>query len=1711
MIQRIFTILFFFSFITLCLPHPASKPAFNTSYSSAFIENKGQIIDQDIKPIPSVLYLLNTPGMNVQLRKGGFSYNLYQVSHEALCKSDQIGNNNESDDWTHDLSRQPFSIQHPASSIQFHRIDINLEGANPDCLLIPSDPLPEYFNYFTAYAPPEGIKNVRQYSKITYKNIYPDIDLEFFSNKEHGYKYNFVIHPGGNIDDIRLRIEGPEHISLDRDILKFGTRFGDVEELIPESYYIINDSRIDIQARFKRINNEVYGFSVNKPVPENSVLIIDPTSIRLWGTYYGGTDWDWAARCSVDKTGNVFLAGETQSLNNIATSGSYQDTLAGGWDGFLVKFNAAGLRQWGTYFGGTGDENLLSGNVVVDKNGNIYVSGTTNSTSGIASPGAHQTVYGGGIQDCFIEKFNQAGARLWGTYYGGEQTDNFGYVTGDKNGNVFLTGQTASDTGIATPGSYQPNRYNTSTDAFLAKFDSNGVRQWGTYYGGELNDWGDANTTDGSGNVFLSGGTSSQNNIATPGAYQTIYGGGNVDAFLVKFTSGGQRVWATYYGGSLEDQNYGCSSNLAGNVCLVGRTNSPNGIASPGCHQPVLGGNFDGYIVKFDSSGQRLWGTYYGGGNYDATEGFAIGWNNEIFIVGFTQSNNNISTPDSYQPAFAGGYDGFLVKFNAAGQRQWGTYFGGNGSNDGFYNCSYVADDTIYLAGQTNSTNNIASPGAWQEVVGGTEDAMLIKFLECWPIETAGPIIGPVNVCKPSTGVSYSIPPLAHAVNYIWTLPSGFTISSGAGTQSVFVDISTSASSGTIWVKGVNKCGDFGDSASLYVTVHQRPGPVISGLNITCAGPGKVYSTDFGQTNYQWSTSVGGVITSGGSTTDNTVTVTWNTIGTQHVYVNYTDANGCSASTPTDYIVQVTPSPAVSISISPTLNNVCSGTQVTFNSTYLNEGVNPVFQWRVNGINTGANSSTFTYSPINNDVVRCILTSSITGCIMNNPDTSNVITMVVNPILPVNLSINTPNNPFCQGTTVTFTATPMNEGLAPIYQWKVNGINVGPNNPVYSYIPVNGDIVSCVLNSSVPCPTGNPATSNTIIMVENTNVSVSVSITSSLNPVCSGTSVTFMAFPINEGNAPVYQWKVNGINVGTNNPTYSYVPVNGDIVSCLLTSNAACASGNPATSNTITMVVNPNLPVSVTVTPTQNPVCAGTTVNFIAFPLNEGTTPIYQWKVNGISVGANLSTYSYIPLNNDVVTCTVNSNATCAVNNPATSPAVTMTVNPNLAVSVFITSSSNPYCAGSSVTFTATPNNGGSPPSYQWKVNGINVGANNQVYSYFPNNGDVVSCVLNSNISCPIGNPATSNSITMVENTNLPAGVSISASSNPFCPGSSVTFTATPNNGGPLPVYQWKVNGVNVGTNSITYSYNPVNNDSVRCIMTSNLACVTGNPASSNKIIMSGTLAPIVTFTSCFDTITTLNAKPIKLKGGIPLGGTYSGPGVNSLTGIYTPALAGIGTHTITYTYTNAALCSAIAHTAIVTRNASPVTCGNPIADIRDNQMYHTVQIGTQCWLATNLNYGAILASSQDQRDNCIAEKYCYNDNPTNCTNLGGLYQWDELMLFDESPADQGFCPPGWHIPTENEWNTLFASYINNGFAGSPLKYSGYSGFNALLSGARHINRGWDFQGFATFFWSSTAKSDNKAWAHGMNDADPSVSAYPASRVNAFSVRCLKD
>src|SRR5687768_205939 len=275
-----------------------------------------------------------------------------------------------------------------------------------------------------------------------------------------------------------------------------------------------------------------------------------------------------------------------------------------------------------------------------------------------------------------------------------------------------------------------------------------------------------------------------------------------------------------------------------------------------------------------------------------------------------------------------------------------------------------------------------------------------------------------------------------------------------------------------------------------------------------------------------------------------------------------------------------------------------------------------------------------------------------------------------------------------------------------------------------------------------------------------------------------------------------------------------------------MTSSLGCANPANATSNAITMTVGSTVVPGVSISANPgNTTCAGTNVTFTATPTNGGT-PSYQWRLNGNNVGTNSATYSNNALvNGDVVTVIMTSSLGCANPANATSNAITMTVGSTVVPAVSISANpGNTICSGTNVTFTAIPTNGGTP-SYQWKLNGNNVGTNSNIYSNSAlANGDVVTVVMTSSLGCANSANATpTRRSTELGSTVVPA-VSISANpGNTICSGTNVTFTASPTNGG-IPSYQWKLNGNNVGTNSATYSNSALaNGDLVTVVMTSSL------------------------------------------------------------------------------------------------------------------------------------------------------------------------------------------------------------------------------------------------------------------------------------------------
>ncbi len=201
-----------------------------------------------------------------------------------------------------------------------------------------------------------------------------------------------------------------------------------------------------------------------------------------------------------------------------------------------------------------------------------------------------------------------------------------------------------------------------------------------------------------------------------------------------------------------------------------------------------------------------------------------------------------------------------------------------------------------------------------------------------------------------------------------------------------------------------------------------------------------------------------------------------------------------------------------------------------------------------------------------------------------------------------------------------------------------------------------------------------------------------------------------------------------------------------------------------------------------------------------------------------------------------------------------------------------------------------------------------------------------------------------------------------------------------------------------------------------------------------------------------------------------------------------------------------------------------------------EGQIYNTVLIGTQCWLKENLNVGSMIPGSQDMMDNSLIEKYCYNDEIDSCDVYGGLYQWNEVMQYTTTPGVQGICPPGWHIPTDEEWKQLEGEVDSQygypdpewdniefrGFdAGKNLKTtSGWFnngngtddyGFSALPGGYRYYAGNFYNLGKTATFWSATEFNSSRVWARGLGYGNDEAGRSYYSKGYGFSLRCLKD
>jgi len=629
----------------------------NLSLTEGFEKNVGQVNGEDKNLVD---YFFKSNQLTIFLTKKGIVYQFEK--------------------WNH-----PKSLLHDDSSKlsirETHRMDMELIGANTSPITIEEDASQSYTHYYN-----RNLYNVKSYKKIIYKNIYPSIDWVIYHTADPSQtarvKYDFIVHPGGKPEQIRFKLKWTEASIGDNGSLHLKNELGEVDEERPICFQYLNGEKTAISSSFSLENNEIT-FKLGSYDLKKS-LIIDP--ILQWATYYGGSGTESGGYTTIDGSGNVYLCGSTVSSTAIA-SGGHQTTIGGSNDAFLAKFNSAGVRQWATYYGGSDDDRGT--HCHVDKSNNVYLAGRTLSTSGIAS-GGHQTAHGGDY-DAFVVKFNPAGTRQWATYYGGSNIEEHVTCAVDTGLNVYLAGTTQSNNNIFSSGGFQ-NTFGGFSDAFLVKFNSAGVRQWGTFYGGTALDEGGQCAVDKSGNVYLGGTTRSTTNISGSGFQNTK---NNLrDGFLIKFNSNGTRAWGTYYGGDQDDYGNSVSVDTLLNVYLSGFTYSTGNIASGG-FQNTFGGSNDAYLVKFNTSGARLWGTYYGGSNGDYGPHCITDKYNNVYLTGYTLSTNSIAAAGLFNTS-KGNIEGFIVKFNPSGGRYWGSYYGGSDDDymyssapDGFGNVYY--------------------------------------------------------------------------------------------------------------------------------------------------------------------------------------------------------------------------------------------------------------------------------------------------------------------------------------------------------------------------------------------------------------------------------------------------------------------------------------------------------------------------------------------------------------------------------------------------------------------------------------------------------------------------------------------------------------------------------------------------------------------------------------------------------------------------------------------------------------------------------------------------------------------------------------------------------------------------------------------------------------------------------------------------------------
>lgn len=975
-----------------------------------FIENRGQLRGTDYLPHNEILYYFDSGEFTAYFSKTAIYYVYQRTELPSLIASTDNPSLLEMKKFPKDVN------------ITTYRLDIYPENINQNTEINGENIQPTYLNFYYSHCP-QGITSVKTFKKLIYRNIYPNIDLVFyFKDESSQLKYDFIVHPGGNPDNISLNysekpiLDATGKLTLSCPLgtfienKPFVYQGNDKNSEIPSSYYLDNKS-----LKFKIDNYD-----------KKTDLIIDP--VINWSTYYGGENGDHSSGLAIDSKANPIMTGNTLSKFFPVTTAH---TFKGGYDIFLVKFDYQGNRKWATYFGGNQSDYV--GGLDVDIADRIYIAGWTWDRAFPVTSGAFQSSFLGGDNDGIIAKFTRDGTLEWSTYAGGDRTEHFYGIAVDKNYNLAIVGWSQS---LNFPNNLQPISPRVfMDDVVLMSMDENGQYRWATYLGGDSIDAGQAVVYNEKDEILISGYTKSNFFAVTADAYQKN-SGGSYDAFFAKFDNSGNKIYCSYLGGFDNDYGTGISVDSLKNFVVTGYTSSKDFPVTADAYQSTNKGNIDVFVSKFSDDGRIKYSTLFGGSNDDMGNAVYQDRVGNVIVCGQTYSSNFPVTQNAIQKKLSGSCDAFAFKFSPDFKIQyWSTFYGGN-DEDAAYGITTDFYQSIYLTGDTKSTDFPITAGAYQNKYAGSIDCFLLKHCATSP----NPIIkinSPTVICEDDSveldgGDGYFL--------YEW--------SNGMTSRIIKATVS-----GSYTVKVTDSMYCDAISPPVLVTVLPKPRPTIQGNKIICKGDSLILTTQAGFVKYLWSN---------GDTTRTAICKKGGIIK-----VTVTDAKGCKGSD-SIYVTQF-PKPSPKIH-GPDI--VCAFSKNVIYDVYGVAG--HVYKWEIDGGTIDYGSDYFTiqvnWTKTGKAKIKIYQTDNTTGC----TGVDSIMVTVTDKLEP-KVTSNTGKFYFCDGDSIELQA-----GLSYIdYKWSTgettNTIIVKNSGKITVKVMGNGGCVGYdtvnVLKYPVPDPT----------------------------------------------------------------------------------------------------------------------------------------------------------------------------------------------------------------------------------------------------------------------------------------------------------------------------------------------------------------------------------------------------------------------------------------------------------------------------------------------------------------------------------------------------------------------------------------------------------------------------------------------------------------